>query len=91
MDYSLSTLTTFLLRMFEVFAEFSIIFNSFNKKIKPLHFALAIFLCNAIAQFLKPIVPYSIYWIIPPILIFSFSMLFIKSKWQKVLMETCQD
>ena len=70
MDYSLSTLTTFLLRMFEVFAEFSIIFNSFNKKIKPLHFALAIFLCNAIAQFLKPIVPYSIYWIIPPILIF---------------------
>lgn len=85
MEYSLSTLATFLLRIFEVFAEFSIIFNVFNKKIKTFHFFFIVIIYTTIVQFIKPIVPYSIYWIIPPTLMYTFSLIFLKSKWQKAL------
>lgn len=85
MNYTLSTLTTFFIRMVEIFADFSIIFSIFNKKVKPIQLLSTVFIYALFLQLVKPIVPYSIYWIIPTISLYAFSIFFIRTKFKKVL------
>ena len=78
MEYTSTTFISFLLRMLEVSAEFTIMFIFSGKKVKPLQFIFSIFFCALGAQLLKPIIPYSIYWCVPTALLCFFGKFLLK-------------
>jgi len=89
MGYNLTTITSFLLRLLEILAEFTIISIAFKKKIKPLQFFCVFLVCTICIETLRPIVPYSAYWCIPSILFCIFGKLFFKVSWKRIIIAIC--
>jgi len=87
MEYRLFNIISFLLRVFEVFAEFSIVFNILDDLPKPKISKLfpILLIYTLIAEFIKSIVPYSIAWAVPPTIMSAFCIMIFKIKWHKII------
>lgn len=87
MDYRIFNIISFLLRMFEVFAEFSIVFNLFTtkKKFNFWQLSLIFFIYTLSAELLRAILPYSLSLIIPPTLMSICCITIFKIKWYKII------
>ncbi|MBQ7668294.1 MAG: GHKL domain-containing protein [Clostridia bacterium] len=85
MDYSLNTIFTFIIRVFEVMAEFLIAFSILDKKVKIRNIILFSIIEVLITTISKNVLPYSISWLVPPIIMFFVIFVVTKSKWTNIL------